>query len=1280
MVRKKTHEQAAISSKTASLAASATQKQRTKQTCVTDAGEVKATAKQIVGGSSWTGKIPTTLLQEYCQKQGWARCDYVVTKSGQQFAVRHVLISKKNPKNNELTNVLLRPTVETAAILPTKATPLEARNVSAIFALHRVASDRSWLMQLPPEYRDIWKALVECKAADDKSNKSWMYASDPFKAAKEHEFQKQQWAKEAEKKDEAIRKAGFLPARQSFDWQHAAVVDMSREYRQRIETMVRGTQLVLSQKIELEPAQTQAISSSLAEYGFRKSHTLEALEHCSSQGDALEWLLLHVPEDDLPPRFLPPSYSVGISASQHDSDSLRIDYAARRLAYAGYPIDSAKACMVQYNSELLAAEVLQAELLEFPFDAPATLVEEQPEWAIEIEGIAATFIDTFRSDEAAGQCSVQIPGHKMYQLHLRPPVSGVYPDSLPTFYVAYQSSSMPAYVRLAIVRQLGQYASTLKGEPMIFSLVDWLESNLERILQNPGKLQSLSSITTGSSSTSSTRKHPRPVPRNTKLIQWDSSSAESASLRAQRDAWFEDRIHQRKMKNRESLPAWRSRAEILDALKSHAALIISGETGSGKSTQVVQFVLDELITAGHGDVASIVCTQPRRISAIGLADRVADERSCLVGTEVGYQIRGESKMSAKTKIAFVTTGVLLRKLSTQGDAGLSQVTHVFVDEVHERSVDSDFLLILLKDLMKRRKDLKVILMSATVDANFFAEYLGAKQLVIEGRTFPVTDFYVEDMVFLSSDSSPREKSKNGVNFDMIVDIVRHIDKVSGSDLSGILVFLPGVLEISRCMQAIKGAGLARVLCLPLHASLDGTEQRKVFLHTAGMRKVVLATNIAETSITIDDIGSVIDTGRVKQMAFDSEANAYKFEEVWCSKAACRQRRGRAGRVKAGVCYKIFSRSLESAKMLESTPPEILRVPLEQVSLSVLAMNKPVRVFLGQAITPPPLASLEASMNTLREIGAIESGEKDVLTPLGRHLSLIAADVRCAKLLVLSTIFGCVDEALTIASALSSKPVFSSKPEARDSRLAFGSADGDVISILNAYNAWKRHDNGRQRRLWCDENYVSDMAMQEVASTRTQLWACLREAGLIQRESHHRKDSTVATAVLRSLIGASLSPNIARIAMPNTKYAQHQSGSIAKDHVSREIKYFTNDGRVFLHPTSVLFSEIEYKQSAFLAFHQQVETSKKFIKQNTPVSTYSQLLLGHSLQLDGQGRGLIVNDWVKLRAFPKIGVLCKLLRIMLDDILLNKFEFPQETASPAVLSLITDLLASNGINM
>lgn len=480
--------------------------------------------------------------------------------------------------------------------------------------------------------------------------------------------------------------------------------------------------------------------------------------------------------------------------------------------------------------------------------------------------------------------------------------------------------------------------------------------------------------------------------------------------------------------------------------------IISGETGSGKSTQSVQFVLDDLIQRQLGAVANIICTQPRRISALGLADRVADERCARVGDEIGYTIRGESKQKpGVTKITFVTTGVLLRRLQTSGGgaddvvAALADISHVVVDEVHERSLDTDFLLVLLRQILRTRKDLKVILMSATLDADVFEAYFRevgpVGRVEIAGRTHPVTDYYVDDVMHFTGfrgyfdEDEPENKSFSanlrsigfGINYDLIAETVRHIDHQLGAKDGGILIFLPGTMEIDRTIQALSS--FPNLHALPLHASLMPADQKRVFpLPPAGKRKVIAATNVAETSITIEDIVAVIDTGRVKETSYDPQNNMVRLAETWASRAACKQRRGRAGRVRAGDCYKLYTRNAE-AKMLERPDPEIRRVPLEQMCLSIKAMGvHDVSGFLASALTPPESTAVEGAVKLLSQMGAITDNE---LTALGRHMSMIPADLRLSKLLVYGATFGCLEAALTIASVLTARsPFISPRRETR----------------------------------------------------------------------------------------------------------------------------------------------------------------------------------------------------------------------------------------------------------
>jgi ATP-dependent RNA helicase DHX57 len=476
---------------------------------------------------------------------------------------------------------------------------------------------------------------------------------------------------------------------------------------------------------------------------------------------------------------------------------------------------------------------------------------------------------------------------------------------------------------------------------------------------------------------------------------------------------------------------------------------------------------------------------------------VSEERCSAVGQEVGYIIRGESKISPNTKITFVTTGVLLRRLQTSGGssddvvASLADTSHVIIDEVHERSLDTDFLLVLLRDVLKKRKDLKLILMSATLDAGVFEDYFksGGKvgRVEISGRTFPVEDYYLDDVVrmtgfnagragiSLDDDDSLDADVKSAIqsigmriNYDLIAQTVREIDaelthlKQDG----GILIFLPGTMEIARTLDHLRS--IPNLHALPLHASLLSSEQRRVFPHAPhGKRKVIVATNVAETSITIDDIVAVIDTGRVKETSYDPQNNMRKLEEVWASRAACKQRRGRAGRVQAGKCYKLYTRNAEMAKMAERPEPEIRRVPLEQLCLSVRAMGiKDVGAFLASALTPPESMAVDGAMHLLGRMGALDGED---LTALGRHLSMIPADLRCGKLMVYGAMFGCLDPCVSIAAILTVKSPFVSpqekREEAKAARAKFSTNQGDLLGDLRAFEQWDEMTKNRRRVLF-----------------------------------------------------------------------------------------------------------------------------------------------------------------------------------------------------------------------
>jgi ATP-dependent RNA helicase DHX57 len=683
--------------------------------------------------------------------------------------------------------------------------------------------------------------------------------------------------------------------------------------------------------------------------------------------------------------------------------------------------------------------------------------------------------------------------------------------------------------------------------------------------------------------------------------------------------------------------------------------------------------------------------------------------------------------------------VLLRRLQTSGGssddvvASLADISHVIIDEVHERSLDTDFLLVLLRDVLKKRKDLKLILMSATLDAGVFEDYFksGGKvgRVEISGRTYPVEDYYLDDVIRMTGFNSGRGGKPQDddpdtagmdsdvkaaiqslgmrINYDLIAQTVKEIDaelthlKQDG----GILIFLPGVMEISRALDHLRS--IPNLHALPLHASLQSSEQRRVFPHAPyGKRKVVVATNVAETSITIDDIVAVIDTGRVKETSYDPQNNMRKLEEVWASRAACKQRRGRAGRVQAGKCYKLYTRNAEMTKMAERPEPEIRRVPLEQLCLSVRAMGiKDVGAFLASALTPPESMAVDGAMDLLGRMGALDG---DDLTALGQHLSMIPADLRCGKLMVYGAMFGCLDSCVSIAAILTIKSPFVSpqekREEAKAARAKFAGNQGDLIGDLKAFQQWDEMMENRRYffsllyptinvltdhsirqgevRNWCSENFLSYQTLSDISSTRVQYISSLRELSFISSSAPPPSNRNANTSLLRSLIASAFNPQIARIDFPDKKFAASISGAVELDPEAKTIKYFNQEnGRVFVHPSSTVFDAQTFPgNSVYMAYFNKMATSKVFIRDLTPFNAYTALLFCGEITLDTLGRGLVVDGWLRLRGWARIGVLVSRLRGMLDEVLQKKIDDPgAEMGGDEVVKLVSRLVELDGLD-
>lgn len=562
-----------------------------------------------------------------------------------------------------------------------------------------------------------------------------------------------------------------------------------------------------------------------------------------------------------------------------------------------------------------------------------------------------------------------------------------------------------------------------------------------------------------------------------------------------------------------------------------------------------------------GKHCKIYCAEPRRISAVSLARRVSEElgenRGDL-GTNrslVGYSIRLESNTSRETRLVYATTGIVMRML--EGSNDLSEITHLVLDEVHERTIDSDFLLIVLKKLMERRPDLKVVLMSATVDSDRFSNYLGgAPVLQVPGRTFPVRTQYLEDaveltgyqvgdegknvrMVDLDDDVEPEvdnsskaalmaeltqyssrtrtalaQMDEYRIDHDIILQLISKISSEEAYEpySKAILVFMPGLAEIRTLNDMLLGHphfGSASWNVYPLHSSIATEEQEDAFVvPPPGVRKIVIATNIAETGITIPDVTCVIDTGKHKEMRFDERRQLSRLVDTFISRANAKQRRGRAGRVQEGLCFHMFTKYRHDRLINEQQTPEMLRLSLQDLAIRVkICKIGGIEETLGEALDPPSHKNIRRAIDALIDVRALTVAEE--LTPLGHQLARLPLDVFLGKLILLGTVFRCLDMALTVAALLSSKSPFSApfgqRAQADAARTAFRRGDSDLLTVYNAYIAWRRvcRTTGKDFQ-FCRKNYLNQQTLSNIEDLKGQLLVALADSGFLRLSDEERR--------------------------------------------------------------------------------------------------------------------------------------------------------------------------------
>lgn len=782
---------------------------------------------------------------------------------------------------------------------------------------------------------------------------------------------------------------------------------------------------------------------------------------------------------------------------------------------------------------------------------------------------------------------------------------------------------------------------------------------------------------------------------------------------------------------RKSLPIWEMQDNIVRTISNNQTVLIAGETGSGKTTQVPQFILEHC--QNYRKPCRIVCTEPRRISAVSVSERVSYERNEILGQSVGYQIRLESRVSPKTVLTYCTNGVLLRTLMG-GDAILSTLTHIIVDEVHERDRFSDFLLITLKDALLKYKNLRLILMSATMDISVFTKYFGdCPVITVPGRQFEVQEYFLEDVLkitgYLNSDipqlkkelgqnniqrtefenwtraassnqeikedydskpdlsleSSTSEEQKEALDPWMIeqmdncidevwkngaeesfpqilyfiqtenvpvdyqhsthlatplmvaagrgeMDMTTHLLKLKAStsiksgngwtaldwamnnghhqiaqllkdssvnetmpempldvfnaksqelairdhqllemyhhsfnddeidiklclaliyhlhcrsDKGAILVFLPGYDVITTLRDRInderdKFSQASKFSLYTLHSNMQTSDQKRVFLPApANTRKIILSTNIAETSVTIDDVVYVIDSGKVKEKSFDAISGVSSLRNEWISQACAKQRKGRAGRTRPGLCYHMFSK-IRYRSLQHHQTPEILRLPLQELCLHTKLLAPPntaIADFLAKAMEPPPFLVTRNAVHLLKTIDALDPWED--LTELGHHLLDLPIEPRLGKMLLNAILLKCLDPVLTIVCTLAYKDPFvlptnpSLRSAARLSRRHFSAGTfSDHMAMLRAFQAWQSSRSSGREVSFCQKNYISSATMEQVMSLRAQLLGQLRASGFVRAKGGGdiRDLNTNAEnwAVVKAALTAGFYPNIARV--------------------------------------------------------------------------------------------------------------------------------------------------------
>ncbi|KAM5304628.1 putative ATP-dependent RNA helicase DHX35 [Glossophaga mutica] len=624
---------------------------------------------------------------------------------------------------------------------------------------------------------------------------------------------------------------------------------------------------------------------------------------------------------------------------------------------------------------------------------------------------------------------------------------------------------------------------------------------------------------------------------------------------------------------RQKLPVFKLRNHILYLIENYQTVVIVGETGCGKSTQIPQYLAEAGWTA-EGRVVGV--TQPRRVAAVTVAGRVADERGAVLGHEVGYCVRFDDCTDPlATRIKFLTDGMLVREM--MADPLLTKYSAIMLDEAHERTLYTDIAIGLLKKIQKKRGDLRLIVASATLDAEKFRDFFNQNEtsdptrdtcvtLTVEGRTFPVDIFYLQSPV-------P----------DYIKSTVETVMKIHQTEGDGdILAFLTGQEEVETVVsmlieqaRALGRTGMKRHLrVLPMYAGLPSFEQMKVFERVShSVRKVIVATNVAETSITVSGVVYVIDCGFMKLRAYNPRTAIECLVVVPVSQASANQRAGRAGRNRSGKCYRLYTEDAFD-KLPQSTVPEMQRSNLAPVILQLKALGID-NVLRFHFMSPPPAQSMVQALELLYALGGLDKDCR-LTEPLGMRIAEFPLNPMFAKMLLESGNFGCSQEILSIAAMMQIQNIFvvpsHQKSQAIRVHRKFAVEEGDHLTMLNVYEAFIKHSKNSQ---WCQEHFLNYKGLVRAATVREQLKKLLVKFQVPKKSSEGDPDP-----VLRCIVSGFFA-NAARF---------HSTGAY------RTIR---DDHELHIHPASVLYAE---KPPRWVIYNEVIQTSKYYMRDVTAIES------------------------------------------------------------------------------